>query len=207
MKKKKFFTVIMSLAICLQFSGCEFPTVGIGDIPSPQNTVNEFFYNICANDFDQADTYLLDSSISMEGETSDEFAAALLDYLSESYDYRLSGHPEVNGIYASQKVKFTYFDPELLADDLREQSTKLGQKYINTRNENYTTIEDGKCTLTDGGAKHAAIEALEILMQTPETYYNEKEFDIQLQYIRKMWRIELSDELFNAIIGKYSVSE
>ncbi len=206
-RKKIIITVVALLAVCLQFSGCEFPTVGIGDLPSPQGTVEEFFDSICTGNLDKANTYLLNSSVSMDGETSGEFADELLGYLRASYDYKLVGDAEVNGLYATQKVVFTYLDPNILAEDLREQSTKVGQKYINTRDENYTTIEDGKCALTDEGAEQAAIEALEILMQTPEKYYNEKGFDIQLQYTQKAWHIELSDELFNAIVGKYSVAE
>lgn len=208
MKKKKIILAfITALVMCLQFSSCEFPTVGIGEIPSPQSTVEEFFDSVCAGDFDKADTYLVNSSISMEGEASGEFADKLLGYLLDSYSYQLVGDAEISSLYAEQEVKFTYLDTNKLTDDLRNESTKVGQKYVNRRDENYTTIEDGKCSLTDEGAEQAAIEALESIMQTPEKYYNEKKFDIQLEYTQKTWHIELNDELFNAIVGKYSVVE
>ncbi len=206
-KNKGILAVIMLLSICLQFFSCEFPTRGIGDIPSPQHTVTEFFDSICDGNFDKADAYLVDSSISMQGEASGDFAEKLLNYLRASYDYELIGTPHINGIYATQKVAFTYLDLNIMSEDLRSQSTKTGKRYIDRRDKNYTIIDDGKCSLTDEGAEAAAIEALDELMQTPEKYYNEKEFEIRLEYTKKTWQIELSDELFDAIVGKYSVAE
>lgn len=198
---------ILMLICCLIFTGCDFPTVGLGNVPDPGCTVVEFFNCVNEGDFAGADAYLADCSINMEDEISGEFAESLLNYLHESYDYETTEKITVNGLEATQKIRFRYLDLNMLTDDLRAKSTEIGQKYIYKRDESYTNVVDSVCTLTDEGAEHAAVEALDIIMQEPEKYYTEKDFDVILKYSGGKWLIHLNDELFNAIVGKYSVSE
>lgn len=199
--------LILMLVCCLIFTSCDFPTICLGGIPDPGRTVTDFFGSLCERDFVEADNYLANFSINMEDEISGEFAESLLDYLCESYDYELTQKINVDGLEATQKVRFRYLDLNLLTDDLRTKSTEIGKRYIYKLNEKYTTVVDSVCTLTDEGAELVAVEALDIIMEEPEKYYAEKDFDVILKYSNKKWLIQLNDELFNAITGKYIVSE
>lgn len=194
----------LSLLLCAILSGCELPLTVVGSIPDPENTVTDFFDGVCEGDFQKADACLNGSSVAMRNTPSDGFSTALMNYLQESYAYQLTGSIEVIELEAQQDVFFTYLDFDLLAEDLRDESSKLGKKYIKTQDEAHTEMKDGVCTLTDEGAQAVAVEALDSLMTEPEQYYSAATFHLQLNYQGGSWKILMTDELFEAIAGKYS---
>lgn len=202
--RKPALRLVLSLALCMMLTGCELPMTVMGDIPAPENTVTDFFDGICEGDFEKADACLSGSSIAMKNTPTDEFAAALMYYLEESYYYQPMSEIEVNGLEASQYIEFTYLDFDLLAEDLRDESSRLGKKYIKTQDAAHTAINDGVCTLTDEGAQSVAAEALDNLMTQPYQYYSADTFHIRLKYQGHSWKILMTDELFEAIAGKYS---
>lgn len=208
MRKNKIVTgFILMLTVCICITGCNFPTIGIGDIPDPKDTVTVFFDSVCKGDFERADTCLGGSSISMDSQDSSAFALKLLEYLQQSYSYKTVGEAKIDGLNSNQQVEFTYLDFNLLLDDLRSKSTELGKNYMVTHDETHTVVEGGVCSLTDEGAELVAIESLDYIMTSPEKYYTTKNFRIEMKYSQKSWHILINDELFEAIVGKYNVTE
>lgn len=196
--------LLLSLVLCGILSGCELPLTVVGNIPNPGDTVTAFFDGICEGDYKKADACLGGNSIAVRNSPPDDFSAALMSYLQASYSYRLLGDIEVNGIEANQSVEFTYLDLNLLSEDLGAKSSSLGKMYIKTQEETHTEIKNGGCTLTDEGAQSVAIEALNSIMTQPEKYYSVNTFNVQMRYQGNSWEILITDDLFDAIAGKYS---
>lgn len=194
----------LSLTLCAMLAGCELPLTIVGNIPDPESTVSNFFDGVCEGDFKKADACLSGSSIAMKTEPSNLFSIKLMSYLQDSYSYQLTSEMAVNELEASQDVVFTYLDFNLLSDDLRSESSRIGKKYIKIHDETHTEMNDGKCTLTDEGAQMVVIEALDSLMTEPYPYYSAATFHIRLKYQGQSWKIIMTDELFQAIAGKYS---
>lgn len=194
----------LSLVLCGILSGCELPLTIIGNIPAPEDTVTDFFDGICEGDYKKADACLSGSSIAMKNTPSDEFSVALMNYLQESYDYRLTGDVQMDGMEASQEIEFNYLDFDLLSEDLSSKSTSLGKLYIRTQDKDHTEIKDGVCTLTEKGAQSVAKEALDSIMEQPDKYYSVSTFNVHMRYQQQSWKIVMTDDLFEAIAGKYS---
>lgn len=177
----------------------------IGTIPDPAPTVTGFFDSLCAGDFQKADSYLADVSVSMKEEPVGGFQQKLYGYLLKSYRYQTVGQPETDSFDARQDVSFTYLDFDRLAGDLREQSSKLGKKYMVERNEAYAEPHGTSWELTDKGAEMVASEALDkLLSDNPEPYYTTRTFRIRLKYQDRAWHILMDNDLFDAISGQFS---
>lgn len=204
---KRIIGFILGIAVCISVTGCKFPTVGVGDIPDPKDTVIAFFDSVCEGDFEKADSCLGGASISMNSENLGEFATRLLEYLQQSYSYKAIGDAEINGLNASQKIEFSYLDFNLLLEDLRSKATELGKNYMVVQDEKHTVLENGVCTLTDEGAEMVSVEALNYIMESPEKYYVTQTFCVEMKYSQKAWKILINDELFEAIVGKYNIAE
>lgn len=203
-KRKSALCLWLSLVLCAVMAGCELPLTVVGNIPDPENTVSDFFDGVCEGDFKKADACLSGSSIAMKAEPTDIFSYRLMNCLQDSYSYQLTGEMAVGELDAEQDVMFTYLDFDLLSEDLRSECSRIGKKYIKTQDEAHTQTIDGKCTLTDEGAQAVAVEALDGLMAEPYPYYSVATFHIRLRYQGQSWKIIMTDELFQAIAGKYA---
>lgn len=199
--------LMLAFALTLSLGACSLPMKVIGSIPDPQKTVNAFFDNVCAGKFKEADQYLSGVSISMKKKVDDSFSQTLYDYLLDSYEYSTVGKMTVDNLDAECKVEFTYLSLNLLSGDLRDKAAGLGNKYMVDATEGYVEKTGDALTITDEGAKKIAEEALNSVMETPEKYYASEFFTIRLQYSGSRWLIHLSDELFNAICGGFTVEE
>ncbi|MBQ1555912.1 MAG: hypothetical protein IIZ68_10750, partial [Clostridia bacterium] len=60
------------------------------------------------------------------------------------------------------------------------------------------------CSLTEEGAQAVAAEALDRLMTAPDAYYASDIYDITLTLEGSKWKIQMTDELFDAIVGRYN---
>lgn len=196
-------SVIACLVAFASLSSCAMPMKIVGDIPAPEDTVTAFFDSICAGDFNESDQFLSGMSLSMKKNVEGVFAQKLYDYLVKSYKYAINGKVNCDQLDADCKVDFTYLDFNLLSEDLKAKSTKLGKKYIAESKEGYVEEKDGSIKLTDEGAEKIAAEALDELMSTPEKYCSTNTFNVTLKYGGGKWLICLSDYLFEAICGGF----
>ena len=198
------FTVFFTL---IALSSCSLPTKIIGTFPEPEESVTGFFESVCTGDFEKSDTYLDGLSLVVKNQDEDVFSKALCKYLLESYHYELVGDLHKEQFSAEGKVSFTYLDFNLLINDLKSGSTKLGKRIMAEGKEGYVKQDDNGITLTDDGAKKIAAEVLDSLMSSkPERYYSTKTFDIQLKFNGKKWLVYIPDELFEVISGKYETA-
>ena len=53
------------------------------------------------------------------------------------------------------------------------------------------------------GAERTAVEALDELMKTPEKYCSTKLYDISMSFSEGKWTIQLPDDLYEAISGRF----
>ena len=204
---KKLVCLFTALATGLMISACSMPVKIIGGIPEPKDTVTAFFDSVCAGDFKQSDKYLSGMSLSMKNQIEGQFAQNLYDYIVKSYRYRLIGDVHSSQLDADCKVEFTSLDLMLLSDDLKSLSTRLGKRYIAESREGYVEEKDGSITLTDEGAEKIAVEALDQLMTDPDKYCSAKTYDIILKYQSGQWLISITDDLFDAICGGFSLED
>ena len=205
--KKRILFLFTALAAILSLSACDMPLKIVGDIPEPADTVTAFFDNVCKGNFNKADEYLSDMSLSMKNDIDGVFAQKLYSYLVESYKYKINGDVSCSQLNASCKVDFTYFDFNLISEDLKSMSTKLGKRYIAENREGYVDEKDGAVILTDDGAEKIAAEALDELMKDSEKYCTSKTFDIKLKYNGSKWLISITDDLFYAISGGFDLED
>lgn len=196
--------VTAALMLCAALTGCDLPVKVVGGIPDPQDTVATFFDSVCAGDFETADACLMDSSVEMKQPPADDFSASLMTYLQQSYAWEPAGEPETDVTEARQNVNFRHLDPVLLSDDLRKTCASLGKKYLRTQDEAHTEMNNGVCSLTSDGAQAVAVEALDSIMSDPEQYYTTDAYEISLKLEGNSWKILMTDELFDAIAGKYT---
>ncbi|MBQ5545063.1 MAG: hypothetical protein IIU00_05230 [Clostridia bacterium] len=193
-----------ALLLCVSMTACTLPVKVIGRVPDPQDTVASFFDSVCRGDYEAADLCLNGCSIAMKQQPTDVFSAALLEYLKESYAWEPVELPETSLTEAHQTVMFRHLDPALLSDDLRAAASKLGKQYLRTRDPAHTQMTDGVCSLTEEGAQAVAAEALDSLMTAPDAYYASDIYDITLTLEGSKWKIQMTDELFDAIVGRYN---
>lgn len=191
----------------VSLSGCTLPTKVIGYFPEPKDTVTAFFDSVCSGDFEKSDTYLDGVSLVVKNQPQDIFSQKLFDYLLKSYRYQLIGNVKKNRFDAECQVSFTYLDFNLLIDDMKAASTKLGKRYIAESKEGYVTADENGISLTDSGAQKIAAEVLDRLMSEPEKYYSTQIFDVSLKYNSYKWLVYIPDDLFEAISGKYQSAE
>ena len=172
-KITKIVSIIVSFITISLLSSCELPMAVVG-IPNPKNTVTDFFDCVCSGDFAKADEYISGVSISMKNDVSGNFSNKLYGYLLQSYSYTQTTDVQSDNIDAWCTVDFTYLDLNLLANDLKELSTKMGKNYIAESREGYVENKNDSIILTDEGAEKIAAEALDSLMTNPEKYYTTK---------------------------------
>lgn len=197
-------TAVILYLLCGILSGCSFPMTVIGTIPPPDGTVKDFFDGLCAGDYAKADACLSSGSVAVKSTPDDIFSQKLLEYLQQSYRYRVVGAVEAEQTSAHAQVELTYLDFNLMADNLKTHSTIIGKKYIHSQHPDYTQVEDGGCTLTEDGARKVAAEALDLIMHEPEKYCATRVFSVELRYKDRAWKIVMDDDLFEAIAGSYA---
>ena len=204
---KKLLCVFTAFFALISLSACTLPTKIIGDFPDPEDTVTAFFDSVCAGDFEKSDTYLEGVSLVVKNQPQDIFSQKLFDYLLKSYQYQLIGNVNKKQFEADCQISFRYLDFNLLTDDMKSASTKLGKRYIAESKEGYVTADENGISLTDSGAQKIAAEVLDSLMVEPEKYYSTQIFDVSLKYNSYQWLVYISDGLFEAISGKYETAE
>lgn len=194
----------IAFLLCLALAGCRFPLVTLSPVPPPEDAVRAFFDAVCDGDWDTADALLDGRSVALRNPPEDAFSTAFLQYMQLSYHYELTDSFRKSGMEATGKVRFTSLSPDLLAGDLRAASTRIGRAYIQSQEPAHTQTTDGVCTLTEEGARAVALEALESLMTQPDAYLAARDYPVELHYDGTRWKIQLSGELFDAIVGKYT---
>ncbi len=204
---KRTFCLLIALAAMVSLSACDMPMSIVGDLPEPEETVTCFFDSVCEGDFEGADEYLSGVSLSMRDKVTGVFSQKLYDYLLKSYSYQLKGPVKSDGLDAECAVDFTYLDLNLLNEDLKNLSTKIGKSYISEAKEGYVEKKDDAISLTDEGAEKIAAEALDSLMATPEKYYSTKTFKMRMKYSFGKWLIYMTDDLFEAISGGFETND
>ena len=200
---KRLLCAVSAVFVLFSLSACAFPTKIIGSFPEPEDTVKEFFDSVCAGDFEKSDTYLDEVSLVLKNQPDDIFSEKLYAYLLQSYSYTVEGQVKKSQFSAECSISFTYLNFNLLLDDLKAGSTKLGKRYIAESKEGYVTSDENGISLTDEGAKKIAAEVLDAMMTKPEKYYSTNTYDIQLRYNSYKWLVYIPDDLFDAICGNY----
>lgn len=197
----------VALLIALAASGCG---VMSGEtLENPKLAVNEFIDCMRSEDYDEAMKYVLNYStlgfenVDIEAGSLDE---TLYKMLRESYGTRYAD-PQldpisipysgvdmtVDGRQAFLTVYFTSLNFEMMSEVLKEEITE-------TANER---MQQAQYYDTEEKAMELIIEMMPLTFgEDLSAYYVERELTLEVFYTKDGWKLNISDELYNALLGR-----
>lgn len=166
----------------------------------PRQTVTRFFDALITEDYDTAYSCLSDySSLGLEKAPESENGANTYAALKESYEYTLSGTPQIDRIYATQGVRFKHLDLASLEGSVDDAVQRNLEKIVrdNPEEEVYDKDKNFLPAVTD----RAYNDALSSVLSHASSYYTSSVIDIKLSYESGEWLIITSPELLSALMG------
>lgn len=221
--KRKFAAVIaMAAVICLLLCSCKitvdterFASKPYSKIENPKLTVQRFVDALHEGDFKACDGLM--SNCASIGENfalmsdSDAFSEFLYQSLIDSYKVEFSGDSEFVSVtdaivsetdytVTGQKATVTYTLTVLSLDPLCKRMNELA-KDIGYKLQ--FESDEGASFETDEALSGLIDDVLETVKKEDITqYYKTREFTTNMVYTGDMWRLELSDELYNTLLGR-----
>ncbi len=167
---------------------------------NPQETVTRFFDSVANGDYPSAYSCLSDySSLGLENAPASEEAALLCDALRQSYRYGLAADCEIDGLNASQAVRFH-------ALNIRRTEEAASAAVNGILEEKLAELDPESVYDPDGGYLSSFTDllyktALERVLLDPEPLCTETVLDVRLQYLDGQWLIRTDRELQKALVG------
>lgn len=195
--------VIAAAAMILCIFALNVGTIVSKTSGNPQDTVSGFFEAAMAGNNEKAAKYLENySSLGLENEPDTEEGKAILSALRASWGYTLRGEPEIDKLHATQKVAVRYLDLKGVEADAESRVDGIlnGIAQSRPRDELYDESNQYLQSVTDEVYSTAVAEALE----NAESHYSSKEVEIELDYTDGEWKMIMSPELLNLMLGGVS---
>lgn len=186
-------TAAMVAVMMLLASGCEFNTYVVTD-KKPEQSIDRFFYFLQSCDFDGCDKYLANNvSFNISNDTGYEFADVMLQKQMSGLNYSIIGESEINGGSASCSVQVTSVDSADIEALLIDEYAEARREYMKENDLKEFPIDD-KNVISE-----IAAGSLDVIWENiqPTT----KDVTIDLTFTDGRWKIILSDELCEAILG------
>lgn len=210
----------IAAACCLlaaaMLSGCEFGTFSDRSLENPKQAVLDFIEAMQADEFDSAaaeaamakvgnySTMGFDKYTSIEEDTLE---STLFDLLRNSYDVEFANSDlepisspyqgvdmTVEGKQAHVTFTFTYLDLSEMSGPLSEAVSQTGTD----------RVYEGETFETEESAL-ALVEEVFLEMFDAEDmseYCVQREFTLELNYHEDGWKLSISEEFYNALLGK-----
>lgn len=186
-------TAAMVAVMMLLASGCEFNTYVVTD-KKPEQSIDRFFYCLQSCDFDGCDKYLANNvSFNISNDTGYEFADVMLQKQMSGLNYSIIGESEINGGSASCSVQVRSVDSADIEALLIDEYAEARREYMKENDLKEFPIDD-KNVISE-----IAASSLDVIWENiqPTT----KDVTIDLTFADGRWKIILSDELCEAILG------
>lgn len=222
--KKRKFAVVTAIAavVCLLLCSCKitvdtekFASKPFSKIENPKLTIVRFVDALHEGDFKSCDGMMSNcASIGENFETlsqSDAFSTFLYNSLIDSYKVEFSDNGNIVSVTDSivsesdysitgQKATVTYTLTVLSLDPLCKRMNELA-KEIGYQQQ--FESDKGASFETEEALNGLIDDVLETVKDEDITqYYKTREFTTEMEYVGNMWRLELSDELYNTLLGR-----
>ncbi len=208
--------ISLVMSVCI-LTGCSAGVFSRAEIENPKKTIVEFIDAMQSDNFDDAAAqtamgYIANySTMGFEKYTQtldDDLEKQLFDilrksYKAEFYDSSLdpvngdhqSSDLSISGKNATVKLKFVSVDYTLMSAALAEAVTEVASE----------RMYNGETYETEADAMNLAKEIFETIF-TSDTdmsqFCIERELTLEMEYIDSKWKIVVSDEFYNALLGR-----
>lgn len=212
MRNEKFLLVLTCVInIVLLFCACDvdFTPKPLEPISNPKLALTEFVENLNEHDFEEGYKYISNyADLGFDEVQSDSDAVTMFmrDALLESYRVEFLNNENimsitdtvsesdyfVTGTEASVDVVFTALDINAIAVRMTELATEIGYEH---KFNGYVYDSEEK-------AEGLILEVLEVIKtEDIEHYYSSYNITVDLEYTDNMWKIIMTDELYDILLG------
>lgn len=205
-KKIRFFAaasgIIVSCASVYLFVIAPYAgTVSLHPEGDPKAVVNEFFTDICLEDYEAAHA-LTDSraAYGVEMIPENDLEECYIEKLRAGYSYEMIGEPLVKGLRASQNVKVRYFNMPSTGMDVKAKTMANLDDYVQSHPKD--EVYDEKNNYLDGITDLMYERAVKSVVGGGKSYfYSFDLLQIEMEYTEGRWQIVMDDELRNVLNG------
>ncbi len=205
-KKIRFFAaasgIIVSFASVYLFVIAPYAgTVSLHPEGDPKAVVNEFFTDICLEDYEAAHA-LTDSraAYGVEMIPENDLEECYIEKLRAGYSYEMIGEPLVKGLRASQNVKVRYFNMPSTGMDVKAKTMANLDDYVQSHPKD--EVYDEKNNYLDGITDLMYERAVKSVVGGGKSYfYSFDLLQIEMEYTEGRWQIVMDDELRNVLNG------
>lgn len=191
---------LASLALLLCVIGVNVGPIYAQPDGDPAETVTRFYDALIAGDYERAYSCLSDyTSLGLEKEPESESGAKTYAALKESYEYSLSGSPKIDGIRATQGVRFKYLDLDSTEASVQDAVQRNLEKAV--RDNPVEEVYDADKNFLPAVADKAYIDALNAVLSHASSYYTAAVIYVELTFESGEWLIVTSPEMLNALMG------
>ena len=205
-KKIRFFaaasgTVVFFGALYLFVMAPYAGTVSLHPAGDPKAVVNEFFTDICLEDYAAAHA-LTDSEAAygVEQLAGNDLEEYYLEKLRDGYRYEMIGEPLITGLKASQNVRVRYFDMASTGTDVKAATMANLDNYVQSHPKD--EVYDEENNYLDGITDLMYERAVKSVVGGGKSYfYSYDMLEVELEYVEGKWRIIMDDELKTVLNG------
>ena len=196
-----FLALLLSAAgMLLAAAGMYYGTVYAKPSGDPAESAARFLDAICAGDYPAAYAQLRDySDLGLSEVPSSPAGQRVYQALHESFSYSLPSECRTEKLEASQPVRFTYLDLKRLEDAVAEETQHQAELIV--QNRPISEVYDENRRYRPEVADEAYLAALNAVLQSPQNYYYETEFQLPLAYADGRWQVLANPALLRALAG------
>ncbi|MCR5598331.1 MAG: phosphodiester glycosidase family protein [Lachnospiraceae bacterium] len=176
-------------------------TVSLHPEGDPKAVVNEFFTDICLEDYEAAHA-LTDSRVAygVEMIPENDLEECYIEKLRAGYSYEMIGEPLVKGLRASQNVKVRYFNMPSTGMDVKAKTMANLDDYVQSHPKD--EVYDEKNNYLDGITDLMYERAVKSVVGGGKSYfYSFDLLQVEMEYTDGRWQIVMDDELKNVLNG------
>lgn len=209
--RRRYLCLMLALLL-LALAGCTPSGKSLGELPSPDAAVLEFFSCMSNGDYSQADTYINNyTTLGFADVQASELSAAdlsqtdlassvsegdiitnkLIALLRESRSAEIISETDIDGRSAVCHVRVTSIDIRKIEQPLSD-NVEARIKELKYRGGIYETSEDIMPIVS---------QELDKLLYDISPYTVSGEFDIEMIYTERRWKLNISEELYSALVG------
>ncbi len=176
-------------------------TVSLHPDGNPKAVVNEFFTDICLEDYEAAHA-LTNSEVAygVEKVPENDLEECYLEKLRDGYRYEMIGEPLITGLKASQNVKVRYFNMASTGQDVKAATMQNLDDYVQSHPKD--EVYDEENNYLDGITDRMYERAVKSVVGGGKSYfYSFDLLQVELEYVEGKWQIIMDDELKNILSG------
>ena len=196
-----FLALLLSAAgMALAAAGTYYGTVYAMPSGNPAESAARFLDAVCAGDYPAAYVELRDySDLGLAEAPASPAGQRVYEALHDSFAYTLSGECRTDKLEAAQPVRFTYLDLKRLEDAVAAETQHQAELIVQSRPT--SEVYDENKRYRPEVADEAYLAAVNAVLQTPQNYYYETEFELPLAYADGRWQVLANPELLRALAG------